>query len=315
MDYDVLSEEPLSNSLLDHAPPEETPIALGSSNRKWKRIVMFVFMAVVSVYFTCAPSVMPLYSTMLFNPFKYPRGHYDEETIGPIKREEVFFAGPHGTRLHGWFFRVPGATKTVLFHHGQGGNLTHCLTWARKFVRDGASFFIYDFEGYGLSEGSPSRSGIVDDGEAAYAYLTGVRHIPSESIIDCGFSLGTGVASALATEHKFAGIILIAPYTTLKQAALDMLPFLNMYPPVLWPETRLGSWDMVAGAHPPLLIIHGERDNKINVLHSDLLYKHARAPKAFIRVSDHGHDDLHKAEMQADIKHFLDSIEASTATR
>jgi fermentation-respiration switch protein FrsA (DUF1100 family) len=287
---------------------EQTPVILGSKKRRWKRITMFSVVACASVYITLAPAVMPLYSTMIFNPFKYPRGHYDQEEIGAVRREEVFFAGPNGTKLNGWYFQVPGATKTILFHHGQGGNLTHCLGWAKKFVRAGASFFIYDFEGYGRSDGTPTRSGIVDDGQAAYEYLTKVRQVPTESIVDCGFSLGTGVASALAAEHKFAGVILIAPYITLKQAALDMIPFLQIYPPPLWPESKLGSWDYVGSAHPPLLIIHGDRDKRISVAHSDLLFKHATDPKTFIRVANHGHDDLHKAEMQAGIVSFLRSL-------
>lgn len=299
----------MSNSrLLDETPLDETPVALGSKKRKLKRIVMFCVVACIAVYVTLAPAVMPLYSTMLFNPFKYPRGHYDQQTIGAITREEVFFDGPRGTKLSGWYFKVPGATKTILFHHGQGGNLTHCLTWARKFVRAGASFFIYDFEGYGRSDGTPTRSGIVDDGEAAYKYLTEVQKVPTETIVDCGFSLGSGVASALASEHKFCGVILIAPYITLKQAALDMIPALQIYPPVLWPETKLGSLSYVEGPHPPLLIIHGERDSKISIVHSDLLYKQATLPKTFIRIADHGHDDLHKAEIQPGIVSFLQSL-------
>ncbi len=286
----------------------DSPVALGSKKRTWKRVIMFSVIAVASVYITLAPAVMPLYSTMLFHPFKYPLGHYDQEELCGIRRQEVYFAGPHGTKLSGWFFQVPGATKTVLFHHGQGGNLTHCLTWGRKFVQAGASFFIYDFEGYGRSEGTPTRSGIVEDGVAAYEYLTNVRKIPTENIVDCGFSLGSGVASSLATSHKFAGVILIAPYITLKRAALDIIPFLQAYPPPLWPESQLGSWDYVAGNHPPLLLIHGARDNKISVLHSDELFKHATDSKTFVRVADRGHDDLHKAEMQPAIVTFLQSL-------
>ncbi|HEY9730371.1 MAG TPA: alpha/beta hydrolase [Drouetiella sp.] len=299
----------MSNSLLEEAPPDESPVALGSGKRKWKRIIMFLVAGCLAIYVTFAPGVMPLYSTVLFNPFSYPRGHYDQVSINAITRQQVYFAGPHGTRLNGWFFHVPGATKTILFHHGQGGNLTHCLGWARKFIADGASFFIYDYEGYGLSNGVPTRSGIIEDGEAAFKYLTESRHVPAANIVDCGFSLGTGVASALAADHDFAGVILIAPYTTLKQAALDLMPMLAVYPPPFWPETKLGSWDYVAGKHPPLLIIHGDRDAKINVLHSDLLFKHATATKTFVRVSNYGHGDLHKAEMQSQIREYLQSLE------
>lgn len=305
----------MSNSLLEQAPPDESPISRGSKKRKWQRIVMFLFVALLSTYVTFAPGVMPLYSAMLFHPFAYPRGHYDQENIDSITRQEVYFAGPHGTRLNGWFFHVPGATKTILFHHGQGGNLTHCLTWARKFVRDGASFFIYDYEGYGLSDGVPTRPGIVEDGESALRYLTGTCQIPEENIVDCGFSLGTGVASALASHHNFAGVILIAPYTTLKQAALDLMPLLAIYPQPFWPESKLGSLDYVAGKHPPLLIIHGDCDTKINVLHSELLFKHASPAKTFIRVSNYGHDTLNKAELQPQIKAYLQSLEKDSATR
>lgn len=269
---------------------------------------MFVLVALSSTYITFAPAVMPLYSTLIFHPFIYPHGHYDEDTIDGIRREEVTFAGPHGTKLNGWYFKVPGAKKTILFHHGQGGNLTHCLHWARKFVRTGVSFFIYDYEGYGKSTGTPTRDGIVDDAESAYNFVVQDLKVPPESVVDCGFSLGTGVASAIAAKHYFAGVILLAPYMTLKQAALDMMPFLNAYPPVLWPQSNLGSWEYVASPHPPLLIIHGVKDNRIAVLHSDLLFKRATDPKTYIKVPEAGHDSLSRADLQDGINKFLQSL-------
>src|SRR5579883_1905085 len=133
------------------------------------------------------------FDACILRPTKYPAGNYSIKEVDGISYDDIFFDSPNGEKLHGWYFQKPGAGKTVLLSHGIGGNLSSRVDLIHLFLEANTSVFIYDYEGYGRSSGKASLKNVINDGEAAYEYLTNGLRIPSSRIVLVGESLGTGV--------------------------------------------------------------------------------------------------------------------------
>ncbi|MCP4041937.1 MAG: alpha/beta hydrolase, partial [Gammaproteobacteria bacterium] len=131
-----------------------------------------------------------------------------------LSYEEVQFRSSSGTPLHGWFVPAPNAGFTLLFLHGNAGNISNRLDSLRIFHQLGLNCLIFDYSGYGQSGGKASEKGSYRDAEAAWRYLVEKRGIPPHRIIFFGRSLGSAVASWLATQHPPHALILESPFTS-----------------------------------------------------------------------------------------------------
>src|SRR5262249_20139555 len=151
---------------------------------------------------------LPFYNTMIFYPDKFPGGLYHVSTVDGIKAKDVYFPSSNGKRLHGWFFRRSDPGPTVLISHGNAGNLSDRSGLCDLVLRAGASVVVYDYQGYGRSEGSPSLKGILDDGLAAYKYLVEQEKVPPQDIVLLGESLGSVVAAHVADTQPCRGVIM-----------------------------------------------------------------------------------------------------------
>lgn len=219
---------------------------------------------------------------------------------------EVTFAAPSGNMVHGYYFQKSGAQRTVLLHHGQGGNLATHFGMAKTMLQAGFSVLIYDYEGFGVSAGSPSNENMLHDGEAAWEFLTKTKGIAPSSIIQCGVSLGTGVASHLAQQHPCAAVVLISPYTSINEVSVDRIALFRCYPKFLFPQPDMGSRAFVSSnTTVPLLLIHGERDAIINVHHARELDKLAHANHKLIVVPNAHHGDFSTAFLAKQTQQFI----------
>lgn len=250
-------------------------------------------------YVLLAPRVaLPFYNTMIFYPHKYPGGRYDVDQIEGVKKQDVFFPSANGKRLHAWLFKHPNSRPAILVSHGNSGNLSYRIGLISLLLKAGASVMVYDYQGYGRSEGSPSLSGILEDGRAAYNYLVDNERLPGETIVLHGESLGSLVASHLAATVPCGGVILQSGLASFKRIALEALPFLRLYPSWLFPNLRLDNAAVFERAHPPLLLVHGARDDTVPIDHSEEIYARALSPKAFTALPEAGHNDIY--EVNAD---------------
>jgi fermentation-respiration switch protein FrsA (DUF1100 family) len=248
--------------------------------------------ALGALYLALSPRVAhPLYRHILFHPDKYPVGEYHVDKVVDVPKKDVFFPSLNGKILHGWYFIKPGAKKTLLFHHGNGGNLTTRLGLIEMMLESGASVLAYDYQGYGRSEGIPSVRNICEDAVAAYNYLTDVAELDPDEIVIYGESLGTGVASYLSQIVPSAGLILQSGFLSLQRIGSEHLPPLKAYPSWLFPQPNLDNLAVVKQNHPPLLIIHGFKDVTVPFAHAEELYKHALEPKALVRLENTDHID------------------------
>jgi fermentation-respiration switch protein FrsA (DUF1100 family) len=270
-------------------------------------------LAVALLYIGLSPRVAtPIYRTMLFHPARYPEGNYDVETIDGIQPQDVFFESADGTRLHGWYFKNKSAGKTIVFHHGNAANLSTRLGLIQLQLRAGASVFIYDYRGFGRSEGLPDVQGICDDGTAAFDYLVNQEGLPADSIINYGESLGTGVAGQVSTVRPGAGLILQSGFTSLRKIGSEVVPWIRIFPNTLFPQPDLDNLAIVTRAHPPLMIMHGMKDNVVPFEHGKLLADRATEPKRFIQFTEAGHNDIsfmNPDRYEAGIREFLASLD------
>jgi fermentation-respiration switch protein FrsA (DUF1100 family) len=248
-------------------------------------------------YIVLSPIIAaPLYNLMLFHPTM--SGPFGAHKILGTDIQNEFFCSKNGARLHAWYLQAPHSKCVVLISHGNGGNLTNRIPLIAMFLRCGISIFIYDYEGYGRSAGSPSVDKICEDGSAAYDYLLGQKGYRGENIVVFGESLGSGVACQLAEQRPVAGIILQSAFSSLRDLAQQKILWLRLYPACLFPKQQLNNADILRQPHSPLLLVHGKRDRLIPVAHSEEIYHVASQPKAFAELPDAGHNDIYDTNFE-----------------
>jgi pimeloyl-ACP methyl ester carboxylesterase len=208
--------------------------------------------------------------------------------------ENINLTTSDGVNINGWF--VPGedlseaghgVKLTVLFFHGNAGNISHRLEKLAIFRELGVDTFIIDYRGYGRSEGQPNEEGTYHDAQTAYEYLTQQRKVAPHSIIAYGESLGCAIATDLASKVPVGGLVLEEGFASTAAVGQEMFPFL----PVRWLVRN--KYDTIAklpGIHIPLLVLHSREDTLINFSHGQRLFAAANEPKQFVELRG-GHND------------------------
>jgi len=201
--------------------------------------------------------------------------------------ENVHLKTQDDVSLHGWFVPVAEATRTVLFLHGNAGNISHRLDSLAIFVRLGWQVLIIDYRGYGQSSGTPSETGTYLDATAAWRYLTETKGIAGEHIVLFGRSLGGAVAVELATRVDAGALLVESSFTSVPDMAAKLYPFL----PVRWlARLHYGSLNRIGRVQCPVLVLHSEDDEIIPFTQGQSLYQAAPDPKAFFAMRG-GHNE------------------------
>jgi uncharacterized protein len=291
----------------------KNPFVLG-----FGRVLKLLFVggvcAFVIVYLLLSPLCSKaLYHFLLFHPVKYPIGCYDQSNISGVQASDEFFKSVDGTRLHGWLFKKPGARYVVVVHHGQGGNLTSNLPWLKLLLDENLSVFAYDYRSFGRSEGKCDVPSLLKDGEAACKHALARTGLDNHHLIQCGLSLGTGVAAELSARQSGAATILVTPYTNLVQAGFDVLPMLQGYPRFMFYDMHIGAERLAKAKHGPLLIVHGTADEMIPVRHADELSREAGANTTYLRIAGGSHNVFsgHEKIIDETVKIFVDKLPRS----
>lgn len=202
--------------------------------------------------------------------------------------EEVMFRSDDGTALHGWFLPGGAPNRTLIYYHGNAGNMGDRLPKLRKLHGIGMNIFIFDYRGYGGSEGSPELHGVVRDSLAAYRTVLTRDDIDPNHIILYGESLGGAMAIQVGVNEKFAGLILESTFTSLLEMKRKAYPF---FPDRLVPN-EYRSIDLIRKVHEPLLIMHGTADRTIPFAMGEELYNAAPHPKRFVSFDGADHSDI-----------------------
>lgn len=211
----------------------------------------------------------------------------------PPDTSDVFFTAADGVRLHGRFTtaQAPRTGLTVLHFHGNGGTVRDLAGDADLLHKRGFDVLLAEYRGYGRSEGEVRDEQTLDrDGAAAFTYLTRERGVDPVSIVLVGHSLGTTVAAHLATKGPCHAVLLLAPLASARLQAQSM-PLLNWLPGLFFERmaNRFDTVGKIASAHCPVMVVHGDHDDTINVAQGRAVYAAAQPPKRLIIVPGGGH--------------------------
>ena len=218
----------------------------------------------------------------------FPTSEYEAVPMDVgLPYEEVRFTAQDGVRLAGWYIPHERAAGTVLFFHGNAGNISHRLPTIQQLHILGYDVFIFDYRGYGQSAGKPREAGIYLDAEAALRHLTDERSQALDRIAYCGRSLGGAVAIELATRHTPGALIVESTFTKLADVGKIHYPWLPV-------SIILGdAYDSVArigDVRCPKLFLHGADDQLIPIALGRTLYEAASEPKRFVETPG-GHNE------------------------
>ena len=208
------------------------------------------------------------------------------DSIG-LAFESVEILAEDGIMLHAWYLPAIEPRGTVLFFHGNAGNISHRLDSLRVFNQLGLSTLIFDYRGYGRSEGKVSEAGFYLDAEAAWRHLTVERGIPAAEIVLFGRSMGAAVAASVADGHRPGALIIESGFVSVPDMAADLYPWL--------PARRLArigfpTGDYLRSVTCPVLVVHSRDDEIIPFGHGQILFEMAREPKQFLELRG-GHND------------------------
>jgi fermentation-respiration switch protein FrsA (DUF1100 family) len=216
-----------------------------------------------------------------------PVGRMTPEAAGLPEAEEHVLTTADGEKIIAWHVPARQGCPLVLFFHGNGDFLAGRVSRFKGITADGTGLVAVSFRGYAGSTGRPSEAGLLQDGETAYAF-TAARYEASR-IVAWGFSLGSGVAVAVAAKHPVAKLILEAPYTSTADVAGAMLPIV---PVSLLMRDQFHSDRRIGKVTAPLLIMHGSDDPAISIRFGERLFAMANEPKQFARLTGGGHENL-----------------------
>jgi uncharacterized protein len=193
--------------------------------------------------------------------------------------EDVYFNSQDNKRLHAWFIPSQGAEFTILFNHGNAGNISHRLDKISMLHAIGFNVFIYDYRGYGKSLGSPSETGLYKDIEGAYNYLRemGVSH---DKIVLYGESIGGAIAIELAYRRPVGGIITENTFTSVKDMVKKAFPLM----PYFIFSSRFDSLSKIEHIKCKKLIIHSVDDEIVPFTQGERLFNAAIQPKEFLEL-------------------------------
>ena len=216
----------------------------------------------------------------------FPDPYVPDPPPGVVER---WITTADGVRLHAWYAGVPGAPATLVWSHGNGGNIAGRADVLLALAAHGVSVLAYDYRGYGKSAGAPSEEGVYLDAEAAYDSER-TRGVPPERLVAFGESVGGAVSIHLASERPCAGVAVVSTFTTLGAVAR------RHYGPIaVLAGTRFDSRSRVRELEAPLFVAHGDQDEIVPFELGEALFAAAPEPKRFLRVPGFHHNDVFAA--------------------
>lgn len=214
------------------------------------------------------------------------------ERSGLSGTAEVWVTTSDGVRIHGWWTPAdpdgwPRCDAAAIYFHGNAGTIVGRAGLARALARRGLDVLLFDYRGYGRSEGRPSEEGLRADAEAAWRFVVEEQGQRPDRVVLIGQSLGSAVAARLALDRQTGGLILGAPFPGLPAAVKQHAPWLPVSL-LRWPEGHYEAGSRIDGVEVPVLILAGDRDTLVPGRLSEQVFERVSQPKRLVRVeADH----------------------------
>jgi fermentation-respiration switch protein FrsA (DUF1100 family) len=271
------------------------------TRKKVKKILIILALIPLALYLVICATLYIKQSSLIFHssPLKSlsPEG---------IEVENVYFETADGLVLHGWFYdaKIEDA-PTVVFSHGNAGNVSLYRDQLEVFRELGMSGLVYDYRGFGRSEGElpKNETEFFQDAEAALQFLQNEKGIDKSNIIAWGESIGCSAAVYLAEKNDLHAIVLESPFYSLEKLIAEIYP---MIPIRLLLKFPLNSAERIVGVKTPLIIIHSTEDEAIPYQHgSDLFQKATMVEKEFVTITG-----SHNRGIAENIEQYISKLKA-----
>ena len=238
---------------------------------------------------TYAAFLLLFENKIIFHPLPYPDGFWNPTSLG-VPAQDIYFESEDGVKLHAWFIPAPNAVATLLWFHGNAGNLSHRLDNIQRLKRLNLNIFIFDYRGYGRSEGVPNEKGIYKDSRAAYKQVLAMDGVSVDSLFFFGRSLGGICAVETAMNHPARGLILESVFTNSADMSRTVFPLI----PLGWAvRSKLDAVGTVPHLKLAKLFLHGTRDEIVPYDLGRKLFEKAENPKTFYAIEGAGHNDTY----------------------
>lgn len=251
------------------------------------QVLLWILVSVAVGYIFICLLMYIFQSGMMYYPVK---DIYQTPAALGLEFEEVAFESQNGSEITGWYVPANAPRGTVLFSHGNAGNISGRLETLRILNSLNLNVLIYDYQGYGNSKGSSSEETTYQDAMAAWRFLNVNKQIPPSEIILMGRSLGGAISAWLATKTEPAALILESTFTSAKDLAAEIYP---IFPVRLLMKFEYPTAEYVEKISIPILITHSTEDQLVPYHHGRELYEIASQPKSFFKMSgNHGNSHI-----------------------
>jgi fermentation-respiration switch protein FrsA (DUF1100 family) len=255
--------------------------------------MQFVGNILLSVFFVYGFICLGLFLMQRSIIYKPTSEQLTPSHYGLSKMQELQLISEDGTKIVAWYKPAPKGKLTVVYYHGNAGNLSDRTEKLATLMRQGVGVLALSYRGYGNSEGKPSEIGIYQDARAAIIYLQ-EHGIKNDHIVLYGESLGSGVAVQMATEQHFRALILESPYTSITDRGKEIYP---IFPIHLLLRDTFESYKKIKNVHTPIMIFHGYLDEVMPIHHGKRLLDMANEPKEARFFDQVGHTDFNLHEI------------------
>lgn len=280
--------------------PQPSPASPARPLKAFVRWLARLFVGLLVLYVGVIIVLMWLENWFVYHPVK--ASEVWEQPAAAV--EDVWLTSADGTKIHGWWCPTPNARWVVLYCHGNAGNVSRWHAGAKEWQEKvGASVLVFDYPGYGRSEGKPSEAGCHAAAEAAYRWLVEVQKVPPERLVLHGVSLGGAMAVELARDHPHAALVLLCAFTNVPDMAQQMFPFL----PARWiVRHRFDNLAKLKDHTGPLFIAHGDADELVPYDHGTCLFAACPArQKELFPILGGRHNNSATDDYYAAVKSFL----------
>jgi fermentation-respiration switch protein FrsA (DUF1100 family) len=278
-----------------------------SAGLKLMNVLISLGAVVLGLYLVVAVSAYVFQRRLIYYPDPIYTTPADEDLDGV---EEIRLATPDGETLIVWHAPAEAGRPTILYFHGNAGDLASRAPRLQRFAAGGLGVFMPAYRGYSGSTGSPTEAALVADAQLAYEHLR-KSGIPAGRIIVYGESLGTGVATQLAASREIGALVLDSPYTSIPDVGRWLYPFLPVETLTI---DRFESKRYIGQVKAPILILHGTNDNTIPIELGRNLFQLAPEPKEMAELKGAGHSDIYSFGAWDKLRRFIDGVQSKQRT-
>lgn len=269
-----------------------------------RKLILVYAGTLILIFGILSAFIMIFEKSFLYHPTREGNWNLPETTSVPV--QDISLQTSDNIRLHAWHAQTENPRYTILWFHGNAGNITNRFpTMIDLVTTHQVDVLLPDYRGYGKSEGSPSEEGFYRDADAAYQYLID-KGVPAEKIIILGISLGGGPACDLASRVPCGGLILQSTFTKVPEMASQMFP---MGPLKKLVRTQFDNVAKIATIRVPKLLIHGRLDELVPFTMGEKLLEAAAEPKTALWLEGADHNSIPQTHRTSWVKAYRQFLE------